>query len=124
MLIITCSAGSCGVDAGKREAQHARFGVRPRGRLEALAVPLDLGGTPSASTVKKRVRRSYGCRLRSAMSSRVKRSIARAAGANDQSSQLMSLSWQYALLLPRCVRSTSSPAVQHRHALAQQQHAP
>src|SRR5262249_54136727 len=58
---------------------------------------------------KKLRRRSTGCWRRIANTSRVKASSSRARASSVQCTQLMSLSWQYALLLPFCVRPSSSP---------------
>src|SRR6516162_6474132 len=70
--------------------------------------------TPSVSfhfPVKKRPRRSTGNVSRSTMSLRaIFISSPPSSLTPSQSSQLVSLSWQYALLLPLCVRPNSSPA--------------
>src|SRR6266508_4018108 len=59
---------------------------------------------------KNRRRRNTGCSWRSAINRRVNSTIASLATNRSQSNQEISLSWQYALLLPCCVRPDSSPA--------------
>ena len=55
------------------------------------------------SPVKNVLRRTVGCDLRKAMSSLVNRTRSAFSSARVQSNQVISLSWQYALLLPNWV---------------------
>src|SRR5690606_24290038 len=59
---------------------------------------------------RNRLRRRIGYFERSSVRRWTKRTSQRLSSASLQSTQLISLSWQYALLLPRCVRANSSPA--------------
>ncbi|CAM5317169.1 hypothetical protein SALBM135S_06170 [Streptomyces alboniger] len=71
--------------------------------------------SPSAECArpeKNARRRSTGCRCRSSIRRAVSARSPRQPGSSRslQSTQLISLSWQYALLEPPCVRPISSPA--------------
>ena len=93
-------------DASPR-SQSRRVIARPSGRNHQTS------GAPESSCslpVRKVARRKIGCARRRAISRRVKASSARARSSSSQSTQLISLSWQYALLLPLWVRAISSPA--------------
>src|SRR3954465_6113512 len=59
---------------------------------------------------RQKVRRPMPCALRKAIISLKKRKTSRVAPSRDQSSQVISLSWLYGLLLPPCVFRNSSPA--------------
>src|ERR1017187_4438337 len=61
----------------------------------------------ASAPARKRRRRNTGCALRKPTRRLVKSSSC--ASARDQSNQEISLSWQYALLLPCWVRPISSP---------------
>jgi hypothetical protein len=92
MLIITCNAGSCGATPANVKHRTRAFGSCQSGAAKLSPYQRTSAGRWSVWPFKNRVRRKLGWRLRSAMSSRVKRNIERAAGVNDQSSQLKSLS--------------------------------
>src|ERR1017187_4351199 len=61
----------------------------------------------ASAPARKRRRRNTGCALRKPTRRLVKSSFC--ASSRDQSNQEISLSWQYALLLPCWVRPISSP---------------
>src|SRR5690349_21542056 len=80
----------------------------PSGLSQATSLrPASPAGTPR----KKSRRRKIGCSLRRRIIFLVKLSSRHFGSSQYQSCQLISLSWQYALLLPFWVRPTSSPAV-------------
>src|SRR4051812_39137614 len=66
--------------------------------------------SPTGTPRKKSRRRKIGCSLRIRIMFLVKLSSDQRGSSQYQSCQLISLSWQYVLLLPFCVRPTSSPA--------------
>ena len=74
-----------------------------------IAVPAGVNQLSSAvsAPVRNRRRRKTGCDRRNATRSAVNES--RPESTADQSYQEISLSWQYALLLPPWVRPSSSP---------------
>src|SRR5580698_4844343 len=76
---------------------------------EVIGVPAGVNQLSSAvcAPVRNRRRRKTGCARRNATRPAVNDS--RPSSTADQSYQEISLSWQYALLLPRWVRPSSSP---------------
>src|ERR1051326_1830264 len=85
--------------SAERSSQHSCVIGAPAGVYQ----PNSAASTP----VRYRCRRNTGCARRSAITDRVNASSDESAA--PQSTQEISLSWQYALLLPPWVRPISSP---------------
>ena len=101
-----------------RSAQFARVILRPSVRNHQLS------GSPEPSgdaPVRNCVRWNTGWASRRWISRRVNSRSRCRRSSSSQSNQEISLSWQYALLLPRCVRAELVAAEQHRHALREEE---
>ena len=125
-LASTCSAITCRSGVAV-EPPRVQASVRASGSFQpgsSSRVPCQVrsgSATPLRPPVKNAARHS-GRWVRGRRSSAARTAAGPAfASTRYQSNQPISLSWQYALLLPCWVRRNSSPATEHRHAPRQHQ---
>lgn len=100
-LIITYRSSSPCEEPSRRKASVWLSGLRSG----TASVPCQW-----TSSRQKRLRHSEGCDFRKAIIPRKKRWMSACSSSPLQSSQFVSLSWLYGLLLPHCVWRNSSPA--------------
>src|ERR1700719_4081971 len=96
------------VNPSAREFGSSQPGLERRQPCHTISISPRSFGLP-CSPCKNSLLRSARLRLRKSIMRWQNRNISRFFSARLQSNQLISLSWQYGLLLPRWVRRNSSP---------------